>query len=535
MIPAFAFMVSGIFLNSNCQATKSRRRAQETPQTPPEPTPSTSTAISTGTGPDIGGDHESISWETINRRQWEREVKKTANATEIEQWAKNLGTNGKWTDINYDPNKIQFYPPDSHLERVRAMAWAFVSPGSSLKDKSDLKDKIFAALRILDEFKSPTATTQDFSWDYWFSNYVSGPKIILQIMVLLQKEISGDQRLHYLSKMPDQIDATFKDGQSVFAESGQNKVWIADNTFVRESLLRNSDLVKKALKSMASTFTIVSKNLGEGIKSDYSFHQHGAQIYSGGYGYWFVLNVAETMGIIKNTKLEEVFSQSELDVFKNYVLQGFQWHFFKNSFDFGVVGRNITRVGGLSTLALKNNIADLAELYPGDKLAFDSIKNHLDGKPSNLNGNRFFFHSDFMVQRGRDFYLSARVPSTRTDGTESINGENLKGYFLPFGATNILTRGSEYQTMIPVWNWSRIPGVTSEMDYIPELSGYLRGKSQFAGGVSDGLKGLLSFQTSDLGIQSLKSYFFYENVMICLGAGISGTKTKSILTIDLRT
>ena len=68
-----------------------------------------------------------------------------------------------------------------------------------------------------------------------------------------------------------------------------------------------------------------------------------------------------------------------------------------------------------------------------------------------------------MVQHGTGYYLSAKVISTRTNGTEMLNNENLKGYNLPLGATNILTSGKEYEGIFPVWNWNKIPGTTEKI------------------------------------------------------------------------
>lgn len=55
-----------------------------------------------------------------------------------------------------------------------------------------------------------------------------------------------------------------------------------------------------------------------------------------------------------------------------------------------------------------------------------------------------------MVQHGANYYLLAKVISTRTNGTEMLNNENLKGYNLPLGTTNILTSGKEYEGIFPI-------------------------------------------------------------------------------------
>ena len=82
---------------------------------------------------------------------------------------------------------------------------------------------------------------------------------------------------------------------------------------------------------------------------------------------------------------------------------------------------------------------------------YSAWKKHLSGAPFPAPGNKYFWKSDIMVQHGTGYYLSAKVISTRTNGTEMLNNENLKGYNLPLGATNILTSGKEYEGIFPVW------------------------------------------------------------------------------------
>ena len=76
---------------------------------------------------------------------------------------------------------------------------------------------------------------------------------------------------------------------------------------------------------------------------------------------------------------------------------------------------------------------------PEHAAEYQAWMEHLGGAPFPVPGNKYFWKSDIMTQHGANYYLSAKVLSTRTNGTEMINNENLKGYNLPLGATNILT------------------------------------------------------------------------------------------------
>jgi len=138
-----------------------------------------------------------------------------------------------------------------------------------------------------------------------------------------------------------------------------------------------------------------------------------------------------------------------------------------------------------------------------------------------------------MVHHGSDFYLSSRVPSLRTTGTETVNGENLKRKYLPWGATNIMVDGDEYFNIFPVWDWSRIPGVTSYLEKVTVDSfgsPRLVSKSAYAGGVSDGSFGLAAYDYNYDGIEARKAWFFTPGAMYCFGAGINASKTLDVIT-----
>lgn len=75
---------------------------------------------------------------------------------------------------------------------------------------------------------------------------------------------------------------------------------------------------------------------------------------------------------------------------------------------------------------------------------YEAWKRHIGGESFPVPGNTHFWKSNIMTHHGSDYYMSAKVISVRTNGTEMLNGQNLKGYYLPLGATNIMTTGHEY-------------------------------------------------------------------------------------------
>ena len=85
-----------------------------------------------------------------------------------------------------------------------------------------------------------------------------------------------------------------------------------------------------------------------------------------------------------------------------------------------------------------------------------------------------------------------------------------------------------------VWDWSRIPGVTSVMEDVPGLpvvgGAFLTSKTDFAGGVSNGISGMAAYDFSWEGVSARKAYFFTSQGMFCMGAGITALKGNPVIT-----
>lgn len=92
------------------------------------------------------------------------------------------------------------------------------------------------------------------------------------------------------------------------------------------------------------------------------------------------------------------------------------------------------------------------------------------------------------------------------------------------------------------WDWSRVPGVTAvylpneELDKATEHSGGYGDERSFAGGVEldgNGLYGYRISEQQDKTWNGYKSYFFFEDRIVCLGSGLSSEHTKSPLETTL--
>jgi chondroitin AC lyase len=122
-------------------------------------------------------------------------------------------------------------------------------------------------------------------------------------------------------------------------------------------------------------------------------------------------------------------------------------------------------------------------------------------------------------------------------GTETGNGENVKGFHLADGCNFILRRGDEYKAIFPAWNWRRIPGITCQQLSAPypevNWGRGAKGTTSFVGAVSDGDYGVAAFDFNRTGVEARKAWFCFDKQIVCLGAGISCAKGNHPVTTSV--
>lgn len=431
----------------------------------------------------------------------------------VGRWMNIMQADGSFPGIDY-VTVFPAYPAGTHLKRLASMAVAFRKPGNQYSGSAKLLGKIQSGLDYWYKMQ-PT------SKNWWFID-IGAPQDYMVALILLKDRISEKKLLHYSSYLKDR---TGNQGHK-----GKNRTWVSDVTIHKGCIENKLDLIRIGFESIASTIKIVPRQGDEGIKIDGSFHQHRPQLYSGGYGLSIMDDLAHYILLADGTMFAPLFTPEKKKILADVLLNGHRLFGYRGYFDFGTVGRNITRkdgIGNISTATLdwmkQNDSAHTAD--------YQAWKEHILGAVFPVPGNKHFWKSDIMTQHGANYYLSAKVISARTLGTEMINNENFKGYNLPLGATNIMTSGEEYRNIYPLWDWSRVPGTTAaQHPDSTRLSGYLFGKNNFGGGVSNGQNGVIAYQHDYKGLQASKAYFFLNDVMLCLGAGITSDSREEVVT-----
>jgi chondroitin AC lyase len=128
---------------------------------------------------------------------------------------------------------------------------------------------------------------------------------------------------------------------------------------------------------------------------------------------------------------------------------------------------------------------------------------------------------------------SIKMASDRIIGTEMMNGDNMKGYYMADGATYIYKDGKEYLDIFPLWDWRKLPGVTAFEDNapMPLIKSYQpRNKGTFVGAVSDEKQGMTVMELDRAGVKAHKAWVCTDDFILCLGAGIQADSNLVVTT-----
>lgn len=431
----------------------------------------------------------------------------------IEELLAKQNEEGAWTDINYADKTRSGWEPRLHPERILGLVKACQDENSEYYQSEKVIQAIHAALGFWfkEKLKCPN----------WYYNQIGVPRTLGVAFVLFEEHLTADEKKEAVELMKN----------SQFGMTGQNKVWLAGNVMMRALLENDLALVQQARDTIVSEICTGKK---EGIKDDWSFHQHGPQQQFGNYGLAYISSMSLFSGLFAETSM--AFSDEQLDIIGSLLDKGYQWVIWKNNMDISALGRQLFR-SAPEHKALGAAFA-AAELGGGtnhfcNEVAERVMRNCFSPKNS-LVGHKHFWQSDYTLMRQPAWMASLKMASTRVLGTESMNGDNKKGYYLADGALFVYDTGQEYLNIFPVWDWRKVPGVTTyESDAsmpMLEKSYYPGNESDFVGGISDGKQGLSVMELKRDGLTVRKYCLFTPEALVVLGSGIQSDSLLPVTT-----
>lgn len=433
------------------------------------------------------------------------------DTAEVTRWMGVLRNDGSWADINYGDLQRANWDLLHHLERVEALCLAWTDEKSGFYQDATLWKAIRLSLDnwLKHRYQNPN----------WWHNQIGVPQYMRDILVLVMDSLSPAERtggLRVLGQLRVQGPG-----------AGANLTWSADLGLYQGLLTGDVAEVDSCQALIVNEIRISTQ---EGLQPDYSFHQHHARLQMYQYGKAFLWSNVRLGWELRGTRW--AFGKDKVNLLSNFLLKGWAWMARGINTVPGTMDRSASRVGELRSPDVRVLVPYMKQLDPARRDAFQRLAESQEGKRT-LKGFRYFPYSDFAAYHQKDFSFFLKTISIRTLSSEvGLNKENLKGALLNSGDGYLIHSGNEYYNLMPLWDWRRLPGITS-FDGAAGIN-----RRAFVGGVSDGESGLSAMdycmenRSNDQWISAHKIWASDQGMVVCLVAGLTAHGlTDSVYTV----
>lgn len=468
-----------------------------------------------------------IIMQRIQAHEWANVTKVTSLDAEVALRLSTISANGSWSDIDYTSTAQTNWEPITHLDRLKNMVLAYTLNTSNYVGNTELYARISSAFGYW-YATDPRSTN-------WFMQQIACPQRVGVLLILMRtgtQQLSSTLENNLIARIVSiggRPDAPGSQG------TGANKVDIATHWVYRGCLTQDESVLSFGVEQV---YYPVFMTTGEGLQNDYSYFQHGQQFFTGGYGNSFITGIAKVANFTMGTIYE--MPSDKLQLVTNFTRDAYLPLIRGKYFLYNSIGRGLSRPSALSAMG-SVGVANLVKnIDSANALKYDSAVKRMKGEEPATYGMAtqqiHYWRGDYSLYYSPAYHFDVRMASVRTYRNENGNSENLKGYFLSEGAQTITVDGDEYLDIFPVWDWTKIPGITAPQKSLIPLPAQwgTYGTSTFAGGVSNGSCGITTFSLNNteynINTSAKKAWFMFGNEVVCLGASINSTATEEINT-----
>jgi hyaluronate lyase len=481
--------------------------------------------------------------------------------------------NTHWTSMDPSPTRSFLWSDlasttiSAHVSstygRLHAMALAYATPGCSLQGNASLLADLTSALDWMHSNRYGAATAQ---YDNWWDWEIGTPLFLTDIGVLIYHQLTATQRSNYMNAVEHQTplpDMTHA-----------NKVWKTRVVGVRGCLVKSSAKLLLARDAFSAVFPYVTSN--DGFYTDGSFIQHSYHPYTAGYGASLLANMVPVISWLsgstwavtdpaKNNLYQWVFQ-----AFEPVIYRGAPWDLVRGR---GITSSSAAQANGHSIM---DSILQLAQFAPPADAARmksmvkywaqnDPVRDFISNRPlptltlakqlmadatvaprGELIGHYTFPQSDRVVHLRPGYGFGLSMCSSRIANFESINGQNLQGWFTGDGRTviqdaDLNQHNDAYWATVDPY---RLPGITADTTHqkLPAVAAAIGPRAQgqstrsphnWVGGATLGNFGSAGMQLRGWGVTltGKKSWFMFDDEIVCLGAAINSSDSRPIETI----
>lgn len=489
-------------------------------------------------------------------------------ARQAQAWASALNSSGLWPDINYhDPSDLTVWATAQHTARLQAMSAVLSHPASPAHASPPL---LHAARAALGAWLALDPANNNWWWDI-----LQTPQTIAATFLMLDTLPAAaapppappfPTPLELSRCLAITLRAAWWNASLGYEVTGTNLVWMLQAQLLRGvwPSLRNDSALSGGLARAWAEIKVApwapsaTDGSNQGLQLDGSWHFHGPQLYTAGYGQDFLSSTLALVGVAQGTAWAPPPTAAALlcTLAGGMAVASAGW-----GLDWSTGGRQVGRNTWAGEALVQLNASQLLALNcSGDGglvarfAAAGAGGGNASAPAAAAPGHWHYWTSDYAVHKRAGWSAHLRMFSTRTAPTECGNGENLLGMYEAAGVLNVVEEGdgrcwrvagaagesaagpvgwgcwAEYAILFPLLEWDTLNGATALTGLpMPPCAGrqccwmesVRAGARAFTGGVSDGTFGAAAFDAAYLNLSVAKATLFFDAVIVSLGARLA--------------
>lgn len=437
---------------------------------------------------------------------------------------------GSWSDVDYyctlSAANGAAWEPYLALDRMLAMSYAWAKEGGEYYHSQKMADGVNKAFDYWASIKD--ANPNDPNWvgpwsTNWWENSNGVPRRFGPIGVVMKEGLSKESMALILRRVN-------KDGS---ADSGQNALWNTQNALYWSLAAGDAAQLKKVVEKNLAVNLRVGGLTDEAIQVDNTFHCHGYQLYTNGYGKSLFSDMSLWIDLLAGT--DYAMPQSVLDLMADYMLGGTRWMMRGNLLEMADGYKGGSASGYIEPLQrmVKNDPKHAAE--------YQKVLDSITGASSTYNGangSNYMWTSALMSHMREGYGVNVRMNSKGMKSTEwratwpKTDFGNLI-FWTADATASVMIDGDEYNSVYNTYDWRHVPGVTAPFVLATHYG--FDNDSNDCWGVTNGTYGATAYTFNKHDGTNKRTwgkigYFFFDNEYVALGAGIGANHAASIHT-----
>ncbi len=406
------------------------------------------------------------------------------------------------------------------FSQLETMALAWATPGCPLHGNTNLAAAIDDDL---DWMVAHVYTPAAYEYDNWWDWEIGGAQAFNNAFALMYPTLTSAQISRYCAA----IDGHSPGGlvNTYGWQTSANTADMALVMIIRGILGKDSGRMTNAKMNLTTVFQYVTT--GDGFYTDGSFVFHSDKAYTGGYGVTLLNDMADLVNLLQGSTWQ-ISNPCQAHVI-DWVSNSFEPLICNGAMMDMVRGREISRgneADGTNRYRALSAIRQVARFAPPATAA--ALSNFANA-PRLPSGQFQFAGMDRVLALRDGFRLGVSMSSTRIAIYESIHRENLRGWFTGDGMTYLYIGEADRQFAGDFWptvDPYHLPGTTVEMTpRAPAEGADQRTTQHWVGGAqvsaSHGAAGMSLADPLSPSLTAKKSWFMFDNEIVCLGAGIT--------------